>query len=76
MLTATPVDDQPNSPPTPVSGAVPQSTSHRKEKKTVVITGYLMVKNIIAAKMSRVDDDHYFVVKLFHEATTSEMEVL
>ena len=50
----------------------PDSTRHRM--KTVVIAGDSIVKNIVRARMSRNDSNHYFIVKPFQGATISDME--
>ena len=50
----------------------PDSMRHRK--KTVVIAGDSIVKNIVGAKMSGNDSKHYFIVKPFPGTTISDME--
>lgn len=45
----------------------------KRKKKTVVVAGDSMVKNVIDAKMSSVDTDNFFVVKPFPGATVEDM---
>ena len=50
------------------------SKSMGQVKKTVVIAGDSIVKNIIGPKMSADDPNHYHIVKQFSGATVSDME--
>ena len=51
------------------------SKSTGQGKKTVVIRGDSIVRNIIGPKMSADDSDHYYIVKPFpYGATVSDME--
>ena len=50
------------------------SKSTGQGKKTVVIAGDSIVKNIIGPKMSADDSNHYYIVKPFPGATVADME--
>ena len=45
----------------------------KRKKKTVVVAGDSLVKNVIGAKMSSIDTDNFFVVKPFPGATVEDM---
>ena len=64
--------DSTNGPPAATTSSA--SMSHRK--KTVVIAGDSIVKNIVGAKMSGDDSEHYFIEKPFPGATITDMEDL
>ena len=52
-----------------------QSTNTKvNRKKTVIIAGDSIVKNIIGPKVTNADSDHFFVVKPFPGATTTDMK--
>jgi lysophospholipase L1-like esterase len=46
----------------------------RHRKKSVVIAGDSIVKNIVGAKMNGSDSKHYYIAKPFPGATISDME--
>ena len=46
----------------------------QSKKKSVVIAGDSIVKNIIGPRMNAEDPNHYFIVKPFPGATVSDME--
>ena len=50
------------------------SKSTGQGKKTVVIAGDSIVKNIIGPKMNADDSNHYYIVKPFPGATVADME--
>ncbi|CAB4030874.1 Hypothetical predicted protein [Paramuricea clavata] len=52
----------------------PDSMRHRK--KTVVIAGDSIVKNIVGTKMSGNDSKHYFIVKPFPELSLTQLLIL
>ena len=56
----------------PSTSVPPTSTTLRKQ--TVVVAGDSLVKNIIGAKMSSSDKEHYYIVKPFPGATVTDME--
>jgi hypothetical protein len=53
---------------------VSKSSTRNKKKDVVVIAGDSLVKNMVAAYMSKDDVGHHYVVKAFLGATVQDME--
>ena len=56
------------------NNVVAQSSRTDKQKQVVVIAGDSLIKNLPGTSMSRLDADHFYVVKSFPGATVSDME--
>ena len=56
------------------NNVVAQSSRTDKQKQVVVIAGDSLIKNVAGTPLSKLDADHFYVVKSFSGATVTDME--